>query len=111
MRKACRRGSPRSPPAILRDVLRVEFDPERSGRERLTWSIDQDAVERLDLDVFGKRILMTDQHDWTSEEIILAYRGQHELEAAFRQVKDPTHLAVRPQFHWTESSGSISSSA
>ncbi len=86
----------------VRDVLRVEFDPERSGRERLTWSIDQDAVERLDLDVFGKRILMTDQHDWTSEEIILAYRGQHELEAAFRQVKDPTHLAVRPQFHWTD---------
>lgn len=86
----------------VHDVLRVEFRPERSGRNRLTWSIDQDGLDRLNRDVFGKRILIIDQHDWPSEEIILAYRSQYELEAAFRQVKDPAHLAVRPQFHWTD---------
>lgn len=86
----------------VRDVLRVEFNPDGAGRERLTWSVDEAAIQRLDSEVFGKRILMSDQHDWTSEEIILAYRSQYGLEAAFRQVKDPIHLAVRPQFHWTD---------
>lgn len=31
-----------------------------------------------------------------------AYRGQHHVEAAFRQSKDDEHLAIRPQFHWTD---------
>lgn len=59
-------------------------------------------MDRLHYEGFGKRIIMTDQHEWTTEQIIQAYRGQSDVEAAFRQIKDPLHLAVRPQFHWTD---------
>jgi hypothetical protein len=68
----------------------------------LAWWINQTALAQLETEVFGKRLLITDQHDWTTEEIILAYRGQSRAEAVFRQLKDVDHLAVRPQYHWTD---------
>ena len=85
----------------LKDFLQVAFDPEKKGAERLTWTLDQRA--RADIEIhFGKRVLITDRHDWTDEEILAAYRGQSQAEASFRQLKDDEHLAVRPQFHWTD---------
>jgi transposase len=64
--------------------------------------VDEKERNRLYEEVFGKRILMTDRSDWSTEEIILAYRGQSEVEAVFRQTKDDEHMAVRPQYHWTD---------
>ena len=53
-------------------------------------------------EVFGKRIVITDRSDWSDEEILLAYRGQSHVEDAFRQLKDDEHMAMRPQYHWTD---------
>ncbi|MCI0561104.1 MAG: hypothetical protein MN733_21675, partial [Nitrososphaera sp.] len=86
----------------ISDILKIQYYPQRKGANRLSWFIDETARNHLYNEVFGKRILLSDQHDWSSEEIILAYRGQSRAEAAFRQLKDPTHLAVRPQYHWTD---------
>lgn len=83
-------------------VLKIAYDGQRTGAQRLAWGIDHGALEHLETEVFGKRILITDQHDWATEEIILAYRGQSQAEAVFRQLKDVAHLAVRPQYHWTD---------
>jgi len=86
----------------LRHVLKIVYDAQRTGAERLTWWIDHAALLHLETEVFGKRLLITDQHAWATEEIILAYRGQSRAEAIFRQLKDVDHLAVRPQYHWTD---------
>lgn len=86
----------------LRDVLHVEYHPRRKGSRKLEYSIDASALNHLHEQLFGKRIVVTDQHDWSTEEILLAYRGQSHVEAAFRQCKDDEHLAIRPQFHWTD---------
>jgi transposase len=51
---------------------------------------------------WGKRILFTDHHDWTDEQIVRAYRAQAEAEDAFRQLKDPAFAAFSPAFHWTD---------
>jgi len=83
-------------------VLKIVYDGQRTGAHRLTWGIDHTALEQLETEVFGKRILITDQHAWSTEEIILAYRGQSRAEAIFRQLKDVRHLAVRPPYHWTD---------
>ncbi len=63
---------------------------------------DPEALRYLAEEFFGRRVLMTDRHDWTSAEIVEAYRGQSEAERAFRDLKNPYHLAVRPTFHWTD---------
>lgn len=86
----------------LNKVLRIEYDADKSGADRLEYWIDETARTHLETEVFGKRILITDRHDWSDEQVLLAYRGQSEVEAAFRQLKDDEHLAIRPQYHWTD---------
>lgn len=86
----------------VREVLRIEWDAKKQGADRLSWSLDEVARRHLEANVFGKRFLMTNRHDWSDEAIILAYRGQALAEGAFRQLKDVDHGAVRPQYHWTD---------
>jgi transposase len=86
----------------LKKVLRIEYHPDRAGAERLSFSIDAEAREHLEREVFGKRLIVTARDAWSDEEILLAYRGQSRVEGAFRQIKDEEHLAVRPQYHWTD---------
>ena len=52
--------------------------------------------------VLGRRLLVSNRSDWTTAEIISAYRAQTKVEYAFRTIKNPYHLAVRPQYHWTD---------
>lgn len=85
----------------LRDVLTVRL----RGRGRaltLDYTVDRPALDRLEREWFGRLVLMTDQHDWTTAEIIGAYRGQAVVEGVFRTLKDPLRLALRPQYHWTD---------
>jgi transposase len=86
----------------LREVLHVEYHPGRTGSNRLEYGVDQDALRHLETNVFGRRIIVTDRADWSTEQIMLAYRGQSHVESVFRQCKDDEHLAVRPQYHWTD---------
>jgi len=86
----------------VKEVLHIAYHPERQGAERLEYWVDGEALEQLKTEVFGKRILITNRHAWSTEEIVRAYRGQSEVEAIFRQCKDNEHLAVRPQYHWTD---------
>ena len=71
------------------------------GKYQLNYLVDQEKLQALE-DKFGVRILMTDRHDWNTEEIIKAYHGQAFIEQAFKNLKNPYHLAIRPQFHWTD---------
>ena len=52
--------------------------------------------------MLGKNILFTDNDDWTDAEIVHGYRSQHHVESAFRTMKDPCHISLRPQHHWTD---------
>jgi transposase len=68
----------------------------------LTWRFDDDAWQTLQKTLLGKTILFTDRDGWTDEQIVLAYRAQFHVEAAFRRMKDPRFLTFRPAFHWTD---------
>jgi transposase len=83
----------------LAEVVRVDFDlPAR----RLTFRTDHAALQRVRRREFGKRIIFTDRHDWSDEQIVAAYRAQPEAEGAFRQMKDPEFAAFSPAHHWTD---------
>lgn len=83
-------------------VLHVEYDASKTGSDRLSWTIDEEALEKLNTEVFGKRILMTNRHDWSTARIIEAYHGQAHVERAFRSLKDRHCISIRPQYHWTD---------
>jgi transposase len=86
---------------FLKDLIRFEVTDDKIPW--LTFETDATALSRLIRTQLGKTILFTDNDDWTDEEIILAYRSQHHVEDAFRQMKHPHYLGWSPMFHWTDS--------
>jgi len=68
----------------------------------IAFGTDDDAYQKLKKRVLGKRILFTDRTDLTDEEIIFGYRGQHHVERAFRDMKDPYFISFSPPHHWTD---------
>jgi transposase len=86
----------------LRTVVRYEVQSNEEGvTEVRSWN-DLEEYRRLHQHYFGLRVLITDRSDWTTAQIVEAYRGQSRVEAAFRDLKDPGMLSTRPQFHWTD---------
>ena len=69
---------------------------------RLRFRTKPAARAALETELFGKRILFTDRHDWTTVDIVTAYRSQSHVEADFRQMKDPHVVSFSPMHHWTD---------
>lgn len=84
------------------DILRAQVK-RRRGRLCLDYQIDQQAYKELKKNILGKRILFTDNHNWSNAEIVKGYRGQHHVEQTFRDLKDPALVQFSPQHHWTDS--------
>ncbi len=89
-------------PRWMRSLYPVVMDGQKKDDISLSWSFDPEAFEVLRERELGKRIVFTDREHWTTEAIVAAYRSQWEVEAAFRQMKDPAHAAFRPIYHWTD---------
>jgi len=82
-------------------VFTFSVAPSADGGWILTFARDVSKIDELQ-EKMGLRIIMTDRHEWDSPAIIQAYHGQSFIESAFRKMKDPYHLALRPQYHWTD---------
>jgi len=86
----------------LKTLLRYEIMADARGHPGVRYWLDTQAYAELKERVLGKRILFTDQEAWTTDQIILAYRAQHHVEAAFKQMKHPAFVGWEPMFHWTD---------
>lgn len=83
----------------LKDVITVEHDLAAGS---FAYRTDPDQVDHIAEREWGKRIIFTDRHEWTDQEIIAAYRAQSKGENAFRQDKDREFVSYSPTFHWTD---------
>jgi transposase len=83
-------------------ILHVSVTKYR-GQLQPRYRTDGRAFTRRKEQHLGKRILFTDQHSWSNEQIVLAYRSQSQVENAFADMKDPHSLGWEPMFHWTDS--------
>jgi transposase len=84
----------------LQDVLRFQLLGEDPQLE-LKYEFSQPDLDRLAEGTLGRLVLATDRHDWSTSTIIESYRSQAAIEAVFAHLKDSDHVALRPQFHWT----------
>lgn len=82
-------------------IINFSLDEISTGRYKLQFKIDQEKLQEIEKEA-GLRIIMTDQHNWSNERIIKTYQGQAEIEHAFKDLKNPYHLTLKPQFHWTD---------
>lgn len=87
--------------SIAKQAYKYSVAKDKNGGWDLSYSIDLQKVEQFQQQM-GLRILMTNRHEWKTEEIIQAYHDQFHIESAFREMKNPLHLAARPQYHWTD---------
>jgi transposase len=85
----------------MKELFQVEIT-DSEGLPALSYRFDNSAWARLQKTLLGKTILFTDNEQWSDVEIIRGYRSQHHVETAFRRMKDCHHIALRPQYHWTD---------
>ena len=86
----------------MKRLIQIELTTTSWGFPTLSYSVDHKAMEQVFTNRLGKTILFTDNHSWSNEEIILAYRGQFQVEKAFETMKDPHFVSWSPMWHWTD---------
>jgi len=90
-------------PRWVARILTTQLTGSTPAELRLTWRIDPAARQKLETEIFGKRLLVTDHDHWSVPEVVAGYRCQNDVESGFRQLKDPNVVGFSPMFHWTES--------
>ena len=86
---------------IPSDLYTVEFMTKPDGLG-MSFRKDVYRVERK-RETFGKNIIITDNMDWTTEEIIEASLDRWQVENQFRVSKDDDLVGMQPIRHWTDS--------
>lgn len=82
------------------DLYALEFSQTADG---LVMSFRKDvvAVERK-RSMFGKNIIITDNTDWTTVQIVQASLDRWQVEDRFRLSKENDLVAMQPIRHWTD---------
>ena len=73
------------------------------GNLSLSVSRDEEGFKEHVL-TLGKSFLMTNRSDLTPLDVVWAYRQQYIVEKAFKLLKNPKFLSIRPMFHRVDSS-------
>jgi len=94
--EACLKG------AYLNRLITWQLTEDKPGFFRLAYRVDHGAMERLKSHVLGRRVIVTDRDDWSTERIVAAYHGQSKIERVFRDLKDRSFISVQPNHHWTD---------
>ncbi|MEW6052160.1 MAG: IS1634 family transposase [Nitrospirota bacterium] len=83
------------------NLYALEFSQTADGLA-MSFRKDVIAVERKRL-MFGKNIIITDNTDWTTTEIVEASLDRWQVENRFRLSKEDDLVAMQPIRHWTDS--------
>jgi len=83
---------------VVVDIGGTEANPT------LAWHVDDERRRRLERNRLGRRVLCTDQHSWTTERIVDAFRGQWNVEELFRRAKKGGIAPWGPSFQHADGS-------
>ena len=86
----------------MKQLFKVSVELTKHNIPKLKYRFDRQAWKRLQRTLLGKNLIFTDRSDWSDAQIVCGYRAQHHVERAFRDMKDTQHIAIRPQYHWTD---------
>jgi len=86
---------------FIKNLIDWSLKEISEGKFQLEFSINQKRLCEIEKKL-GFRILMTNRHEWSTNDIIKAFYGQSQIEHAFKNLKNPYHLTLKPQFHWTD---------
>jgi transposase len=86
---------------VSSDFYMISFEHTKDG---LSMSFRKDVyrISRKQ-EMFGKNIIITDNTDWTTREIVEASLDRWQVEDRFRLSKNDDLVGTRPIRHWTDS--------
>lgn len=86
---------------VSSDFYTISFESTEDG---LSMSFRKDVyrISRKQ-EMFGKNIIVTDNTDWTTREIVEASLDRWQVEDRFRLSKNDDLVGTRPVRHWTDS--------
>jgi transposase len=74
------------------------IDVGKGGRFTITLDVDADARAKHE-ETLGRAVVFTNRETWSPEAVIWGHREQYVVEHAFRQMKCPDTIALRPMYH------------
>jgi len=86
---------------ISADFYDLDFE-RAGGKLSMSFRKNQYRVEQKK-DGFGRNIIITDNVDWSIEDIVQASLDRWQVEDRFRQSKNDELVSGRPIRHWTDS--------
>ena len=78
----------------------LEFHEQRDNRE-ISFQKSSEQIKKSESS-FGRNIIVTDHHDWTSDEIVQLSLDRYFVEKQFRASNDTQHINLKPFYHWTD---------
>lgn len=93
--------------ALRREHLADFVMVDVGGTEKaptLTWHVDEQRRKHLEQTRLGRRVLCTDQHSWSTERVVSAFRGQWNVEELFRRAKKGGIAPWGPSFQRADGS-------
>ena len=93
--------------ALAREHLSSFVVTSIGGTEKaptLQWRVDATLRRQLETTRLGRRVLCTDQHNWSTGRIVHAFRGQWNVEEMFRRAKKGGVVPWGPSHQWTDGS-------
>lgn len=97
----------RAKKALRREHLSTFVIVDVGGTEAiptLGWRVDDERRRHLEQTRLGRRVLCTDQHSWSTERIVHAFRGQWNVEELFRRAKKGGIAPWGPSFQHADGS-------
>lgn len=84
----------------IKGLIDAELITPSENKMKLVWSKNQSAIN-VKIQEMGKRILFTDHHEWSTQEIIDAYASLWRIEQDFHELKSADYIRLTPMYHWT----------
>jgi transposase len=86
---------------FMKKLFQIQIQQD-NGLPRLQYEVDHTALGELSDKRLGKTIIITDHLQWTSGEIVEAYRNLFQVEESFKNMKNIHFLHWQPAYHWTD---------
>jgi transposase len=67
----------------------------------LSYSVDHTALQRLSQERLGRTVLVSDHTQWSTNQVVEAYRSLYVVEDAFKNMKNTDFLRWQLAHHWT----------
>ena len=83
-------------------IFETRIIANEDSTQSVEYLINLKNKEDISHKYFGKKLIISDHKDWSTADILQAYREQDVIEKIFRSTKDDEHFSIRPQYHYTD---------